>query len=144
MARGGRGGAPRTATITTDTALAALRRHRDRFNDLDREGWLNNFVERPYVEEPAGSEVRFGREHYAAIMDGLLTGTHTAHIEEPTLTIVNGSEAAVHYRVTITVDSVTTVSDIIEIFEIAEDGRIAGIQAFVPPEALAHTTAAGS
>jgi hypothetical protein len=123
--------------MTDELVLAALERHRAYFNDLKRDEWLDNFVLEPYLEEPIGSEIRKGREQYAHTIDALIHAGIKTVINEPELVIVNGNRAAVHFTTSMIIDGSETVSHVIEEFEVAVDGRIAGIRAFVDPATLA-------
>lgn len=114
-----------------NTVVEALARHRKYFNDADREAWLGNLVDVPFLEEPVGSGVRHGREHFAAVLDGIVDQGFKATIHEPRLLIVNGNEAAVHFTATVVTDTGEVESEVIEVFTVADDGRIAGIRAFL-------------
>ncbi|MEU7811710.1 nuclear transport factor 2 family protein [Pseudonocardia sp. NPDC049154] len=118
-------------------AREAVERHRALFNAADRAGWLANFVEEPFLEEPVGSPVRHGREHFGAVLDALAAHGVRATIEPPEVLVVNGAEAAAHLRVCSVAGGVESWTSVVEIFTVAPDGRVAGIRAFVEPEALA-------
>jgi hypothetical protein len=113
------------------TVRETMARHRERFNARDRRGWLENLVDEPYLEEPVGSGVRYGREHF---------GPGTGIPEYETL-IVGGSEAAV-FMSGAPIDGVP--GGIVEIFEIAADGRIAGARVFIDARRLPTATASPS
>ncbi len=115
--------------------LAALARHRERFNAVDRDGWLSNLVDHPYLEEPVGTGLRHGREHYGAVFDAFHTGGPRPGIPPYDGVVVCGNEVAVYLRATPRAAD-REPEPVIEIFEIAADGRIAGIRAFVPANRL--------
>lgn len=117
--------------------LRALARHRAFFNDLKRDEWLDNFVIEPYLEEPVGSGIRRGREQYARTIEALTVAGIKPVINEPELVIVNGNRAAMHFTTSMVIDGAEKLSHVIEEFEVADDGRIAGIRAFVDPATLA-------
>jgi SnoaL-like domain len=123
--------------MTDEMILAALTRHRAYFNDQKRDEWLDNFVPDPYLEEPVASGIRRGREQYARTIDALIGAGIKVVIDEPELVIVNGNRAAMHFKTSMNIDGAEKVSHVIEEFEVAPDGRIAGIRAFVDPTTLA-------
>lgn len=116
------------------TIVAALERHRDLFNAGDREGWLANLVDEPYLEEPVGSGRRQGRAHYAAVFDAVHAAEPAASIPPYDDLIVAGSEVAVYLKGSPLPDG--PPSGIVEIFEVAPDGRIAGARVFLDPRRL--------
>jgi hypothetical protein len=125
------------------TVRETMARHRERFNARDRRGWLENLVDEPYLEEPVGSGVRYGREHFGAVFDAFHAvdrGPGTGIPEYETL-IVGGSEAAV-FMSGAPIDGVP--GGIVEIFEIAADGRIAGARVFIDARRLPTATASPS
>jgi hypothetical protein len=117
------------------TIRAAMARHRERFNAGDRAGWLDNLVDQPYLEEPVGSGVRHGREAFAQVFDAFHEADRGpgAGIPEYDTLIVGGSEAAI-FMSGAPIDGVP--SGMVEIFEIAADGRIAGARVFIDPRRL--------
>lgn len=114
-----------------------LHRHRTLFNERRRDEWLDNFVAEPYLEEPVGSGIRWGREQYANTIDTLIDAGLPAAINEPVLVIVNGNRAAMHFTTSMAADGQEQAAPVIEEFEVSPDGRIAGIRAFVDPAVLA-------
>lgn len=123
--------------LREDEVLAALHRHRTLFNQRKRDEWLDNFVPEPYLEEPVGSGIRWGREQYARTIDALIDADIAATIHEPTLVIVNGNRAAMHFTTSVVMEGHEQLSPVIEEFEVAPEGRIAGVRAFVDPGVLA-------
>ncbi|WP_213935054.1 hypothetical protein [Rhodococcus sp. B50] len=105
--------------MSKELALAALERHRLHFNNADRESWLRNVTEIPFIEEPAGSPVRHGCEHFGSVMDALVERGIGATIAPPTLAIVNGDQVAAHLTVTTVAAGIETTSHVIDVFEIA-------------------------
>jgi steroid Delta-isomerase len=114
---------------------AAFERHRTFFNAGKRQEWLDNFVDVPFLEEPVGTPVRNGREHPAAVFDMVVQMGLTAVIEEPSRIICGtNNEMAVSFVANASgPDGPVSSTPVIEIFTIADDGRIAGIRAFVDP-----------
>jgi hypothetical protein len=123
-------------TVDLPGALGAFERHRRLFNARARPEWLDNFVEVPFLEEPAHSVRRHGREHFGAILDAVVASGSRAQIEPPELAVLNGNELALHLRVSNGHPLNQTDIHIIEIFTISDCGRIAGIRAFVTDDAL--------
>ncbi len=122
---------------TPQQMIAAFERHRTLFNAGKREEWLDNFVEVPFLEEPVGTEFRKGREHFAAVFDGVAAAGLTAVIEEPSRLICGtNNELAVCFQATTTGAPGTFVTPVIEIFTIADDGRVEGVRAFVDPTSI--------
>ena len=104
----------------------ALEEHRERFNNWDKPGWLDLFVESPQVEEPVGTPVRTGREHFSANMDNLQRAG--MQIPEYETVLVCGHEAAV----TMTLHVGTSAFAIIELFRFDDEARIIGTRVFMP------------
>ncbi len=125
------------------TVRATMARHRERFNAGDREDWLDNLVDEPYLEEPVGSGVRKGRAAFAEVFDAFhaVERRPGAGIPEYDSLIVGGSEAAVFINGA-PIDGVP--SGIVEIFEIAPDGRIAGSRVFIDARRLPTAVAEGA
>jgi hypothetical protein len=115
-------GAPSESVIRN-----VLEQHRKRFNSWDKRGWLDLFVENPQVEEPVGTPVRTGREHFSAAMDSLQQAG--MQIPEFETVLVCGHEAAV----TMTLHVGTSAFAITEIFRFDDDARIIGTRVFMPP-----------
>ena len=109
---------------------AAARRYAQCFTAMDREGWLNNFVEEPELIEPADAPLRRGREHFAQSFDGV-KAAGVKVVLTPLAIIVNGNEAAVHLKVEIGSGQEIRESSVIEIYTVADDGRIARMRAFL-------------
>jgi|GraSoi2013_115cm_1033766.scaffolds.fasta_scaffold282692_2 hypothetical protein len=104
-----------------------LEEHRGRFNNWDKQGWLDLFVESPQVEEPVGTPVRTGREHFSATMDNLQRAG--MQIPEYETVLVCGHEAAV----TMTLNVGASALAIIELFRFDDEARIIGTRVFMPP-----------
>ena len=123
------------------TIRETMARHRERFNAGDRRGWLENLVDDPYLEEPVGSGVRRGRKHFGAVFDAFhaVDRGPGAGIPEYEALIVSGSEAAVFMS---GAPIAGVPAGMVEIFEIATDGRIAGVRVFIDARRL--PTPAGS
>jgi hypothetical protein len=121
----------------------ALARHREFWNALDESSWLANLVDEPYLEEPVGVAIVRGRQYFArairAAIEGAPQGRSTT-LHDPVTEIVNGDRAAVYFTTTRVADGVTTTIEAIEEFQVAADGRIAGIRAFLPAYAIATLT----
>lgn len=120
--------------IAESEVRASLARHRRFWNGLDRDAWLANFVEEPYLEEPVGTAVMRGRENFARAIDAAIVGaarSRTIKLNEPLAEIVNGDRAALYFTAVRGDGHSTTLVEAIEEFQIAEDGRIAGIRAFL-------------
>ena len=124
------------STLDLPRALAVFERHRQLFNARSRDAWLDNFVEEPFVEEPAHSPRRHGRAHFSAILDAVVASGSLAQIEPPEVAVLNGNELALHLRVSNGHPLTQADLHIIEIFTISSCGRISGIRAFVPDDAL--------
>jgi steroid Delta-isomerase len=105
----------------------AISEHRRRFNSWDKAGWLDLFVENPSVEEPVGSQVRIGREVFAANMDALQNAG--MEIPEFDAIVVCGREAAVTMTLQVGESSVP----IVELFSFDDNARISGTRVFMPP-----------
>jgi hypothetical protein len=116
------------------SVAGAVGRHRELFNAGNREAWLANFVEEPYLEEPVGSGVRRGRQHFAAMFDAAYARDGGASIPPFDDTVVCGNQVAVYLRGRPLPGDVP--GGIIEIFEVAPDGRIAGTRVFIDPRRL--------
>jgi hypothetical protein len=116
------------------SVAAAVQRHRDLFNAGDRARWLANFVDEPYLEEPVGSGVRRGRQHFAAMFDAAHAEGVGASIPPFDDMVVCANEVAVYLRGRPLPDDVGR--GIVEIFEVAPDGRIAGARVFIDPRRL--------
>jgi len=119
---------------TGGAVAASVERHRDLFNAGDRAGWLANFVDEPYLEEPVGSGVRRGRRHFAAMFDAAHAVGVTAAIPPFDDVVVCANEVAVYLRGRPLAGDVGR--GIVEIFEVASDGRIAGARVFIDPRRL--------
>jgi len=117
-----------------EVVAAAVMRHRELFNGRDREAWLANFVDEPSVEEPVGSGVRRGREHFAAVFDAVYAADEHASIPPFDDVVVCGREVAVYLKGRPLEGD--AASGIVEIFEVADDGRIEGVRVFIDPRRL--------
>jgi hypothetical protein len=117
-----------------DIVRAAVERHRQLFNAGDRSGWLANFVEHPYLEEPVGTPRRQGREAFAAVFDAYQAAGGGRGIPPFDAVVVGGREAALYLDGAPRDDGADRA--IIEIFEIADDGRVAGSRVFIDPRRL--------
>lgn len=118
---------------SNDRVAEAALRHRELFNAGDREAWLANLVETPYLEEPVGSGRRHGRDHFAQMFDAVHSAAAPRAIPPFDDVVVSGTEAAV-YLAGRPMDNVET--GIVEIFEVAPDGRVAGVRVFIDPRRL--------
>ncbi|GAB4674032.1 nuclear transport factor 2 family protein [Mycobacterium avium] len=118
--------------MNRDLVLSALKRHRELFNAGDRDRWLANLADEPVLEEPVGSAVRRGWEHFAQIFD-VVHLTPGLRLPEPDIVVVSGREAAISFKAPAGTDRLT---DVVEIFTVGDDGRIAGVRTFIDPEAL--------
>jgi steroid delta-isomerase len=114
-----------------------MERHRRRFNAGDRAGWLANFVDEPYLEEPVGTPRRLGRDAFAAVFDAYWAAGGGPGIPPFDVTVVGGREIAIYLEGAPRDDGADRA--IIEIFEIADDGRIAGSRVFIDPRRLPPT-----
>lgn len=108
----------------------ALARHVEAFSGLDRDGWLANFTDEPELIEPADAPARYGREHFAEVIDRVIAAGRVVKLT-PVLAIVNGNQVAAHIDVESITGGQVARSSVLEVFTIAEDGRVASIQAFM-------------
>ncbi|MGE0383095.1 MAG: hypothetical protein AB7Q97_00070 [Gammaproteobacteria bacterium] len=124
---------------TREQMLARFESHRRAFNARNRAEWLENFVDEPFIQEPADSDMRWGREQYGKTMDAVQSFGSDATIQPPLAAVCNGNDLALHLLIRTTTPGYPPELHIVEIFTFAEDGRIAGVRAFVPPEGLPPT-----
>ena len=119
--------------------LATVERYANAFSARDRAGWLALFTEDVEVAEPADAPIRRGKEVFAQVFDAVY-GAGMQVALKPLRVIVNGNEAAVHMQVHVTDGKAATENSVIEIFTVAEDGRIARFRAFLdmPPPNATH------
>ncbi len=122
--------------LAESTVREALARHRRFWNNLNRAAWLANFVEEPYLEEPVGTAIMRGREHFARAIDAAIDSaarSRSVTLHEPLAEIVNGDRAAVYFTAARVEGPSRRIIEAIEEFQVAADGRIAGIRAFLHP-----------
>lgn len=96
----------------------------------DREGWLDNFADGAWIEDPVGTERHEGRHEIGAFWDE----THRVPdaIELRPLGIVNvcGQEAAFTMQARPTLGGQVFTIDIIDVMTFDDDARITTMRAF--------------
>lgn len=118
--------------MNRELVLGALTRHRELFNAGDREGWLANLTDKPFLEEPVGEPVRRGREHFAQVYDAVHRNPGLV-LPEPEVVVVSGREAAISFKAPTSGGGMT---DVVEVFTVDDDGRVAGVRTFIDPAVI--------
>jgi ketosteroid isomerase-like protein len=126
-------------------ARAAVLRHVEYWNAMDKEKWLALFADDVVYEDPPGTVASRGRQVMSEhAWDGSFTD-EKRWILEPVLVIACGSEAQVHMRNHGTVAGVPAWVDSIELWKVNDDGLVASVRAFWEiPEPIRHHLALDS
>jgi hypothetical protein len=115
---------------TPDQARAAVLRHVELWNDLDKAAWLELFTEDVHYEDPPGTVSSRGKQvmsDYA--WDKSFTDTKR-WVLEPVLVIACGHEAVVHMRNHGAVNGRPAWTDSMELWEVDEAGLVCSVRAF--------------
>jgi steroid delta-isomerase len=118
---------------TPDEMRTLVDRYMQAMNSNDREGYVALFADDGTMEDPVGSEIRRGHDAIRELWDEI-------HSLSPTITLmltgpvrVAGSELAFPMEAVSDVGGTTMIVDIIDVFRVDDDGRIAAMRAFWDP-----------
>jgi steroid delta-isomerase len=111
------------------------------WNKRDRAAWLSCLAEDARHEEPVGAEPRIGHAPFAEMYDFVDQSYDETFLDIKQL-MVCGNEAAVYFVATSMIAGMAKVTQVIEIWEIDEQGKLCGVRAFVDPQSLVNTPAA--
>lgn len=116
--------------VDTELVRKRIETYMATFTANDREGWLDNFADGAWIEDPVGTPRRNGREEIRAFWDE----THGIpdSVELRPLGIVNvcGNEAAFTMQARPTLDGQVFVVDIIDVMTFDDDGKITTMRAY--------------
>ncbi|MBV2246317.1 MAG: nuclear transport factor 2 family protein [Lentimicrobium sp.] len=100
-------------------------------NEKNLEGILSLFADNGSVEDPVGSKIISGkaglREFYSGAVNIDLKLKRTGPVR------VAGMEAAFPFQLLMEVNSIPTITDIIDVFRFDEEGKIVQMRAFWGP-----------
>lgn len=115
---------------TKDEMLTTVDRYLDAFSRGDKEAYLALFTEDGTVEDPVGTDVHRGTEAISAFWDGVRALSPVIELVRTGPVRAAGDEVAFPMQAISTMGDDRVVVDIIDVFAIAEDGRIASMRAF--------------
>lgn len=115
---------------TKDEIIALVDRYLEVFSEGDKGGYLALFAEDGTVEDPVGTDVHRGREAIAAFWDGVRGLSPVIELVPTGPPRVAGHEVAFPMQAISTIGDDRVVVDIIDVFDVAPDGRISSMRAF--------------
>lgn len=116
--------------MPTPTSLRRLvERYAAAVSARDVDGVLSLFTEDAVQRDPATAPPNVGREAIATFLRNGI-GASKATLFEPLAVHTAGDHVAIDFRVTVTLATGTMVIEGIEVFTVAEDGRICEVIAY--------------
>jgi steroid Delta-isomerase len=108
---------------------AAVEAYVAAYNKNDRDAFLDAFADDGVIADPVGTPPHAGREARGAFWDGVhqLTDQMTFDVKD---VVVCGSEAAMVFRIHAGTADAGVVLDVVDIFEVDDDGKIASMRAY--------------
>jgi steroid Delta-isomerase len=119
-----------------ELARSALEKHLDRWNAMDRDGWLALFADDVVFDDPVGVPPKHGLEAAAKQWDASFSD-HQRWTLKHELVIVCGDEVAATVRNDGVIDGVSYSFVTIEVWMVNAAGRICAVRAYYePPDAV--------
>jgi steroid Delta-isomerase len=113
------------------------------FTANDREGWLDNFAEDAWIEDPVGTPRRTGREEIGAFWDETHQVPDAVALVPLGLVNVCGNEAAFTMQARPTLGGQVFALDVIDVMTFDDEGRITTMRAYFDPATMAPVDPAG-
>jgi steroid delta-isomerase len=101
----------------------AVDRYQKAVNSRDLEAYVSQFTEDAVVTDPVGAPPHVGHDAIRAFWSASLEAAPTL-VYEATDVHTGGDHVGFHFTATVTLDSGTMAINGIEVFQVAEDGRI--------------------
>ena len=108
---------------------AAVEAYVAAYQTNDRDAFLDAFADDGVIVDPVGTPPHAGREARGAFWDTVhqMTERMTFDVKD---VVVCGSEAAMVFRVHAGTGDTEMVMDVVDIFEVDDDGKIASMRAY--------------
>lgn len=109
-----------------------LHNHFDAWNSGDAERWFTNFTLDVLLEDPVGGPRKIGRQGLESSWEKSFCPGHHWRLE-PLLLQICQDQAALHVRNHGAMNDRTLTVDSIEIYTVADDGRISHVRTYFNP-----------
>lgn len=119
-----------------DAVRQAVEAYVKRFSAADREGWLDLFAVDGTLEDPVGSPPRTGRDEIGEFWDQTHGMVDSIELVPDRPVTVCGDEAVLVFHAASVVGGQGMRVDIVDVFRVDGEGRIASQRAFWDPATI--------